>query len=107
MDPDFAPRVYAVVRAVPSGRVASYGAVAALAGRPRHARLVGRLLAGLPEDSDLPWWRIVDARGAVALPAHGHVDRLQRALLTDEGVRFTPAGRVAREHFLAEEMADG
>ena len=102
MDTDFPLRVYDAVRAVPAGRVASYGMVAGLAGRPRHARLVGRLLARLEENSDVPWWRVVDARGAVALPAHGHADRLQRALLEQEGVRFTPAGRVAPGHFLEE-----
>lgn len=100
MDTDFPLRVYDVVRGVPPGRVASYGMVAGLAGRPRHARLVGRLLARLEDGTDVPWWRVVDARGAVALPAHGYADRLQRALLEGEGVRFTPAGRVAPAHFL-------
>ncbi|MDB4979564.1 MAG: methyltransferase [Myxococcales bacterium] len=82
-------RLYAVVRRVPRGRVATYGQVAALAGLPRHARLVGYALNVLPADSDLPWHRIVNAKGEVSPRANalGHED-LQERLLRREGVRF-------------------
>ncbi len=82
-------RLYAVVRRVPRGRVATYGQVAALAGMPRHARLVGYALNGLPTDSDVPWHRVVNAKGQVSPRANalGHED-LQAQLLRREGVRF-------------------
>lgn len=102
----FEERVYEVVRRIPAGQVASYGDVAALAGRPRHARHVGRALSRLPEDTTVPWWRVVRAGGGIALPAFDHADRLQRALLASEGVTLTDAGRVRRRHFLGEEAEE-
>jgi methylated-DNA-protein-cysteine methyltransferase-like protein len=82
-------RLYAVVRRVPRGRVATYGQVAALAGLPRHARLVGYALNVLPETSDVPWHRVVNAKGQVSPRANalGHED-LQEQLLRREGVLF-------------------
>lgn len=92
--PGFARRVHDAVRAIPPGRVASYGAIAALAGRPRSARGVGRALRELPDDSGVPWWRVINARGEISIPRSGHARPLQRALLEDDGVRFDAAGRV-------------
>jgi methylated-DNA-protein-cysteine methyltransferase-like protein len=82
-------RIYAVVRRVPRGRVATYGQIAALARLPRHARLVGYALHALPEGSDLPWHRVVNAKGQVSPRANalGHED-LQARLLRREGVRM-------------------
>jgi methylated-DNA-protein-cysteine methyltransferase-like protein len=83
-------RIYRVVRRVPRGRVATYGQVAALAGLPRHARLVGYALNVLPAASDVPWHRIVNAQGRISLRADalGHED-LQTQLLRREGVRMS------------------
>jgi alkylated DNA nucleotide flippase Atl1/3-methyladenine DNA glycosylase AlkD len=95
-------RIYAVVARVPRGRVATYGQVAALAGLPRHARLVGYALHSLPEGSDLPWQRIINSRGEVSLRAMPGWDGYQRHLLEEEGVRFDAAGRVNLKRFLWE-----
>ena len=93
-------RFYDVVRRVPRGRVATYGQVAALAGLPRHARLVGYALKVLPEDSDVPWHRVVNAKGQVSPRANalGH-EELQAALLRREGVRMSE-GAIPLERFL-------
>jgi methylated-DNA-protein-cysteine methyltransferase-like protein len=82
-------RIYAVVRRVPRGRVATYGQIAALAGLPRHARLVGYALGHLPADSAVPWHRIVNAKGQISprADALGH-EELQAQLLKREGVRM-------------------
>lgn len=92
---EFAERVYEVVRRVPPGRVVSYGGVAALLGRPRAARGVGRALRELPDGSDVPWWRVVNHAGEISL---GRLDplaaRLQRILLEAEGVEFDDLGRI-------------
>jgi methylated-DNA-protein-cysteine methyltransferase-like protein len=80
------------VRALPRGKVASYGQVAALAGLPRRARLVGRVLANLPPNSKVPWHRVVNARGEISLT--GEAAARQRRLLAGEGVVFMPSGRV-------------
>jgi methylated-DNA-protein-cysteine methyltransferase-like protein len=78
-----------VVRAIPAGTVASYGWVAAEAGLPGRARLVGRVLGDLATDSGVPWHRVMRAGGRLAFPA-GSVDagRQIRALAA-EGVRVT------------------
>lgn len=91
---DFNARVHDAVRSVPSGRVASYGAIAALAGRPGAARAVGAVLRSLPDGTDVPWWRVINARGVLTIPRVHHGRRLQRTLLEDEGVRVDDDGRV-------------
>jgi len=87
MDP-FRRAVLRVVRSVPEGRVVSYGQVALLAGRPGAARAVGAVLRGLREaDGDVPWQRVVNARGGISTYKVGHGE-LQTALLESEGVQL-------------------
>ncbi len=89
-------RIWQVLASIPAGTVATYGQVAALAGLPRRARLVGGVLAALPSDSRLPWHRVVNAQGRSSLP--GAAGERQRALLREEGVEVT-AGRVSLARF--------
>lgn len=93
-------RIYAVVRRIPRGRVATYGQVAALAGLPRQARLVGYALHALPEHSGLPWHRVINAQGRISL-GRGQPggDLAQRFRLEAEGVRLDPRGLVPLERF--------
>jgi methylated-DNA-protein-cysteine methyltransferase-like protein len=88
-----------VIRRIPRGRVATYGQVARLAGLPRRARLVGRLLSELPDDSGLPWQRVVNAAGMVSRRALSFEEPRQRALLEDEGVAFGAGGRISLKRF--------
>ena len=91
-------RIYAAVRRIPRGRVATYGQVAALAGLPRQARQVGYALAALPEASTVPWHRVVNARGAISLRADGPgAGVVQRLRLEQEGVAFDAGGRLSLE----------
>lgn len=85
---EFAQAVFAWLMAVPVGRVTTYGQLAGLAGYPRHARFVGRLMANLPEGSALPWWRVVRSDGAFAGPQV----ELQKERLQAEGIRITSHG---------------
>ena len=85
-EPSSYERIYAVVRRIPRGRVASYGQVARLAGLPRHARLVGYALHNLPAETRLPWHRVVAADGRIAKRAFPEDGRWQRELLEKEGV---------------------
>jgi len=87
-------RILATLDCIPPGRVASYGQVAAEAGLPRRARVVGRVLGALPLGSELPWHRVVNARGAISSRGSGSSERRQRRLLEAEGVSFGPGGRV-------------
>ncbi len=93
------PRIYAVVRGIPKGRVATYGQVAAVAGLAGHARQVGYALHALDFDSDLPWHRVLNARGEVSPRAEGDGHGYQRFLLEEEDVVFSLAGRVDLERF--------
>jgi len=87
-------RIYAVVRRIPKGRVASYGQVAALAGLPGAARQVGYAMAALRPGARVPWQRVVNARGEISARGEPGAEDLQRLLLEREGVRFDAAGRM-------------
>lgn len=91
-------RIYAAVAAIPVGRVASYGAIAARAGLPGRARLVGRALGETPGDLELPWHRVLRADGRIALPAGSRGFREQCRRLRAEGVAVR-AGRVGMASF--------
>lgn len=88
-------RIYAVVRRIPRGRVATYGQVALLSGLPGRARQVGYALHALREGSSVPWQRVINARGEVSARAEPGWDRVQRQLLEAEGVSFDERGRLA------------
>jgi methylated-DNA-protein-cysteine methyltransferase-like protein len=84
--PSPADAILDVVRRIPHGRVTTYGIVAARAGLPRRARLVGKVLSALPEDSPLPWHRVVAAGGRIAFPEGSPARARQVDRLADEGV---------------------
>ena len=89
----FFERVYALVRRIPHGRVATYGQVAALVGVPRGARAVGWALGGIgSRDARVPWHRVVGQGGRISLDGRP-AGIVQRRRLRQEGVRFT-SGRV-------------
>jgi methylated-DNA-protein-cysteine methyltransferase-like protein len=102
--------VFAVVRRIPRGRVATYGQVAALAGFPGRARQVGYALSALDIDASVPWHRVVNAAGRVSLRSSGSGGAMvQRMRLEQEGVtirggrvplgeyRWEPAGRASAQ----------
>ncbi len=93
-------RFYDVVRRIPRGRVTTYGTVATLADRHGHARQVGYAMAALPDGTDVPWHRVINARGEISARGGGSPGGLiQRRLLEDEGVVFDVRGRVPLETF--------
>jgi methylated-DNA-protein-cysteine methyltransferase-like protein len=87
-----------VLRAIPRGRVTSYGAVAAAAGLPNGARQVVRLLHARAATAGLPWHRVLRKDGSIALREGGGAE-LQRALLAAEGVEVSQDGRVDLNSF--------
>jgi methylated-DNA-protein-cysteine methyltransferase-like protein len=92
-------RIYAVVRKIPRGRVATYGQVAELAGLPRAARQVGYALHALDDESSVPWQRVINARGEVSLRGSWGADQIQRQLLEAEGLDFDERGRIDLKRF--------
>ncbi|HWJ05944.1 MAG TPA: MGMT family protein [Steroidobacteraceae bacterium] len=102
-----AAAILAVVRQIPRGRVTTYGIVAARAGLPRQARLVGKVLGALPAGSRVPWQRVVAAGGRIAFPdgSPSRVQQIER--LGREGVDAV-RGRVdLRRHAWSAPGAEG
>lgn len=87
-------RIYAVIRRIPRGRVASYGQVAELAGLPGHARQVGYALHALSSATALPWHRVINAAGEISRRSRPGAELTQQQLLEAEGVEFDLRGRV-------------
>lgn len=87
----FNEEVYEIVSRIPHGRVTTYGAIAAMCGRPRAARIVGGIAHYGP--TGLPWQRVVKAGGRLAEGFPGGVLGHQTAL-ESEGVQFDASGRM-------------
>jgi methylated-DNA-protein-cysteine methyltransferase-like protein len=97
--PDSRARIYRVVKRIPRGRVATYGQIATLAGLDGHARQVGYALHSLPDRSDIPWHRVINAKGEISPRSAGDSHELQRMLLEEEGIFFSVDGRVDLKTF--------
>ena len=94
---EFGDKVRAIVGSIPEGKVLSYGDIAKLIGHPRAARQVGMALRrGL--DGDIPWHRVVNARGGISTFKVGSGE-LQLALLQAEGVVFNHENECNLAHF--------
>jgi len=82
-------RLYSVIQGIPLGKVATYGQIASLAGLPGAARLVGKILSGLPADTKLPWHRVINAAGKISLPQNSDSFTEQIKRLTAEDIVLT------------------
>jgi len=104
MDKAFIHSVAETVSLVPLGKVATYGQIARLIGYPSHARHVGKALALLPNSSSVPWHRIVNAKGEVSprsqWGANAGNEFAQRIMLEEEGIEFSPQGRIYMTQYL-------
>ena len=87
-------KIYAVVKTIPKGKVATYGQVAALAGNPHWARVVGYALHVNPMPGVIPCHRVVNREGRTAPAFAFGGDSVQRQLLEEEGIRFESDGRI-------------
>ena len=92
-------RIYAVVAKIPRGRVATYGQVAALAGLSGHARQVGYALHATPDESEIPWQRVVNAKGEVSPRADPLMEGVQQSLLDADGITFDANGRIDLDRY--------
>ena len=85
-------RIYRLVREIPAGQVATYGQIAKLVGCG--ARVAGYAMAAVPAGSNVPWHRVINARGGISPRRGGGGEVRQRRLLEQEGLRFNRAGRL-------------
>lgn len=93
-------RIYVLVKQIPPGQVTSYGTLARMLGTT--PRVIGFALAALPEQSDVPWQRVINSQGRVSARKDSDRATLQRALLEAEGVSFNLSGRVVSALFGAD-----
>ncbi len=88
-------RIYAVVKKIPKGRVATYGQIARLAGLAGHARQVGYALSALPNDQEAPWHRVINAKGEISARFEPYFEKRQRAALEKEKIIFGAKGQIS------------
>jgi methylated-DNA-protein-cysteine methyltransferase-like protein len=87
-------RFYRIIEQIPEGKVATYGQIATLGGFPGQARQVGYALNALPEELDIPWQRVINAKGEISSRANPVYEQIQQQILENEGIRFNPKGRI-------------
>lgn len=93
--------IYQIVRQIPKGKVATYGQVADLASLYGKARLVGYALYRVDVQSDIPWHRVINAKGKISQsPSRYGADELQRSLLEKEGIKFSLEGKINLREYL-------
>jgi len=81
-------KIYDMVSRIPKGKVATYGQIAKLIGYPNHARYIGRALSQLENNNNIPWYRVVNAKGKISPRGLNGCDDYQRIILEDENVVF-------------------
>ena len=94
----FSEMVYQTVEKIPKGKVATYGQIARICGKPRGAREVGWAMRNCPEH--LPWQRVVMANGCVAGGQH---ESARKALLDAEGIIADRDGKIDLKEYLWDE----
>ena len=100
-DENIVTQIYDIVRAIPTGKVLSYGAVGARSTPVISGYICGRVMQGVP--SDVPWWRVVGKDGNLPIrKRHPELSVEQREKLGAEGVEFDADGNVRMAEFSAE-----
>ncbi|MCM3715840.1 MGMT family protein [Halalkalibacter oceani] len=97
MEP-FTERAIQIMKQIPEGKVMTYGQVAALAGSPRGARQVVRILHSMSKKHRLPWHRVINAKGEIGLK-DDEAFQVQKLSLESEGIVFTADGRIELERY--------
>ena len=95
---DYRERVYTIVRAIPPGRVMTYGQLAAILGEGYTARTIGYVMHGAGEN--VPWQRVINSQGKCSTGRLTIPVNLQQELLEAEGIEFSSAGKCALDRYL-------
>ncbi|MDQ0268467.1 MGMT family protein [Cytobacillus purgationiresistens] len=101
----FTSKVISVIKDIPPGKVMTYGQIAGCAGSPRGARQVVRILHTMSKKYELPWHRVVNIKGEIAIKDREHAD-YQQFLLEREGVKFTKNLVVDLTQYKTDTMAE-
>ena len=93
-----------IIRSIPKGQVLTYGEIARRAGLVNGARTVSRILHSSSRKHRLPWQRVVNAQGRISLP--GKAGKLQKQLLTSEGVKFDRGDKIDLKRYMCPAARD-
>ena len=98
MELDLYQKIHQIISLIPSGKVATYGQIAEIVGRCT-ARMVGYATSVIPQDSDIPWQRVINYKGGISQRKSGSGGLLQQKLLEAEGIVFNQNGRADLKHY--------
>ncbi|WP_261305529.1 MGMT family protein [Paenibacillus andongensis] len=101
----FTERVIHIIRCIPEGKVMTYGQIARHAGSPRAARQVVRILHAMSKKHRLPWHRVINAKGEIAI-MDDEGSHMQSFLLQAEGVIITDQRYISLEHYQYQMQED-
>ncbi len=101
MPSDFTQEVIKIIKNIPLGKVLTYGKIAKLAGNPRAARQVSWLLHSSTKKYNLPWHRVINSQGKIALKSQNGKD-YQKILLEKEGIELTKNNKIDLKKYLWE-----
>ncbi|WP_226581734.1 MGMT family protein [Halobacillus litoralis] len=93
----FTEQTLSIIQRIPSGHIMTYGQIAKCAGNPRAARQVARILHSMSEKHQLPWHRVVNAKGNISFQ-DANRRKEQRTLLEQEGIAVIN-GRISLEEY--------
>ena len=97
MDTLLYQKIHNIISLIPSGKVATYGQIAEIVGCT--ARMVGYAASAIPQNSDIPWQRVINYKGGISQRSSGSGGLLQQNLLEAEGIEFDQHGRTDLEHY--------
>ena len=90
----FEQAIFTLLFHLPAGRLTTYGHLSKSAGYPNNARQVGKILAHLPKETKLPWFRVINAQGKISQT--GDALQRQKFLLEKEGFSVTAQGKIQK-----------
>ena len=90
--------IHHIISLIPSGKVATYGQIAEIVGGCT-ARMVGYAASAIPQDSDIPWQRVINYKGGISQRRSVSGRLLQKKLLEEEGIVFNQYGRTDLDHY--------
>ncbi|MGN2272663.1 MGMT family protein [Priestia megaterium] len=97
----FTERAVALIKQIPSGKVMTYGQIAGLAGSPRGARQVVRVLHSMSKKHNLPWHRVINSKGEIGFKDE-EMHLVQTLSLEAEGIIVSSEGRLDLKVYLYE-----
>ena len=80
--------IFLIIASIPYGKVTTYGSVAEMASLKGYARFVGTTLKNLPNNSQIPWFRVINSQGKISFPQNSDKYLEQKSRLQEEGVEF-------------------